>query len=143
MIAIRELQVEDYDALIALWNAAGLSHRPHGRDHRDHIAREIAGPCSIFLVATDNGRIVGSVLGTHDGRKGWINRLAVHPDYQRRGIAALLVGEVEQRLAAMGIDIVAALIEDWNTVSCAVFDKIGYYRHDDIHYYSKRKTAEV
>ncbi len=143
MIAIRELRIEDYDALIALWNAAGLSHRPHGRDRRDHIAREIAGPCSIFLVATDNGRIVGSVLGTHDGRKGWINRLAVHPDYQRRGIAAQLVSAVEQRLEAVGIDIVAALIEDWNTVSQTVFDKIGYYRHEDIHYYSKRKSPEV
>ncbi len=143
MIAIRELRPEDYDALIALWNAAGLSYRPHGRDRREHIAREIAGGCSIFLVAEDDGRIVGSVLGTHDGRKGWINRLAVHPDYRRRGLGTRLVRAVEARLDAMGIDIVTCLIEDWNEDSQAFFTALGYIRHDDIHYYSKRKSPEV
>ncbi len=143
MIAIRELRPEDYDALIELWNAAGLSHRPRGRDRREHIAREIAGGCSIFLVAEDDGRIVGSVLGTHDGRKGWINRLAVHPDYRRRGLGTQLVRAVEARLDAMGIDIVTCLIEDWNADSQAFFTALGYIRHDDIHYYSKRKSPEV
>lgn len=143
MITIRELKIEDYNALTALWEKAGLSYRPHGRDRREHIARELAGGCSIFLVAEEDGRLIGSVLGTHDGRKGWINRLAVHPDYRRRGIGRRLVREVEQRLEEMGIDIVAVLIEDWNTVSRTVFGKLGYYRHEDIHYYSKRKNAEV
>ena len=143
MIKIRELTIADYDKLIELWDEAGLPYRPHGRDRRDHIAHEIAGPCSIFLVAEEDGHIVGSVLGTHDGRKGWINRLAVHPDYRRRGIATRLVHEVEKRLAARGIEIVACLIEDWNTVSQEFFSALGYYRHADIHYYSKRKNAEV
>jgi len=143
MITIRELRIDDYDALVTLWDAAGLSYRPRGRDRREHIAHELAGECSIFLVAEDDGRIIGSVLGTHDGRKGWINRLAVHPDYRRRGIGTQLVREVERRLDAMGIDIVTCLIEDWNTSSQEFFTVLGYHRHDDIHYYSKRKNAEV
>jgi len=143
MITIREFKIEDYDALIAMWDKAGLSYRPHGRDQRARIARALEGPCSIFLVGEEDGRIVGSVFGTHDGRKGWINRLAVLPSYQGQGLASRLVREVEARLEEMGIEIVAALIEDWNTASQALFSKLGYHRHEDIHYYSKRKNAEV
>jgi|GEM_PF-3309845 len=51
MFLIRELTVNDYDALVALWKEAGLPFRPNGRDQRERIAREITGPCSIFLVA--------------------------------------------------------------------------------------------
>ncbi|MCK4411865.1 GNAT family N-acetyltransferase, partial [Candidatus Bipolaricaulota bacterium] len=72
---IRQLAVEDYDALVALWEEAGLSYRPNGRDCREKIAHEIAGITAIFLVAESKERIIGAILGTHDGRKGWINRL--------------------------------------------------------------------
>ena len=68
----------------------------------------------MFLLAEADGRLVGTVLGTHDGRKAWINRLAVSPAFRRRGIARLLVAEVEARMAALGLDIIAALIESQN-----------------------------
>jgi N-acetylglutamate synthase len=140
---IRELRAEDYDALCGLWRDAGLSFRPNGRDRRDRLVREIDGDCSIFLAAWEGDSLVGAVLGTHDGRKGWINRLAVRPSHQRRGIAAALVAEVEERFRVRGIEIVTCLIEDWNETSMAVFERLGYQRHDDILYYSKRRNADV
>lgn len=120
MLTIREMRSEDYDALVALWKEVGLPFRPDGRDQRKRITQEISGPCSIFLVAEINSRIVGTVLGTHDRRKGWINRLA-----------------------KLGIEIVACLIEDWNTDSMTVFERLGYERHPDVLYFSKRKNADV
>ena len=143
MLTIREMRSGDYDALVALWKEAGLPFRPDGRDHRERIAQEISGQCSIFLVAELNRRIVGAVLGTQDGRKGWINRLAVSPTHRRQGIAAALVAAVEARLARLGIEIVACLIEDWNTDSMTVFEHLDYKRHPDVLYFSKRKNADV
>jgi len=140
---IRELRPEDYDALITLWEAAGLPYRPKGRDSREAIQRQLNQPTAIYLVAELNGKIVGSALGTHDGRKGWINRVAVHPDYRHRGIARRLVEAVEQRFRELGIGIFAALIEDWNKTSMEVFERLGYQRHQDIYYYSKRGHPEV
>jgi ribosomal protein S18 acetylase RimI-like enzyme len=141
---IRDLEPEDYDELVALWDASGLPYRPHGRDGRDRIAREISGGCSIFLAAEEQeGRLVGAVLGTHDGRKGWINRLAVLPERRGRGIGRALVAAVEERLRAMGIEIVTCLIEDWNEPSMAFFERIGYVRHPDIVYFSKRRSPET
>jgi hypothetical protein len=72
----------DYRRMIALWEAAGLTHKPRGRDAQEAIERQIAGGTHTFIGAeTEAGELVGTVLATHDGRKGWINRLAVHPDY--------------------------------------------------------------
>ncbi|UCG91789.1 MAG: GNAT family N-acetyltransferase [candidate division WOR-3 bacterium] len=142
-IILRELRIEDYDALIELWTEAKLLHRPKGRDRRDNIERELQQPSAVFLVAEKDGKLVGSIFGTHDGRRGWINRLAVSPSYRRQGIAAQLVKEVEKRLDAMGIEIIACLVEDWNSVSMEVFQRIGYKRHSDVVYFSKRKHSDV
>lgn len=140
---LRDMTIDDYDAVVALWKKAELPYRPKGRDQREKIAREIGGPSSIFLVAEVDGEVLGAVLGTHDGRKGWINRLVVTPEHQRKGIGGALVSEVEARLDAIGIEIVACQIEDWNSESITFFKRIGYRHHDDIHYFSKRKHAGV
>ena len=135
---IRDFQIADYDAVTALWTKAGLPFRPDGRDRREAIAREVEGGRSLFVVAEEDGRVVGVVFGTHDGRKGWINRLAVAPDRRRRGLATALVGEVEMRLRRLGIVIVACLIEEENEVSQAAFAELGYARHPEIIYHAKR-----
>ena len=140
---IRELSIDDYDRLIDLWDRSALPYKPHGRDARERIARELQGPSAIFLVAEIDGELVGSVLGTHDGRKGWINRLCVAPEHRGNGIGRELVREVEERLEKLGIEIVTCLIETWNGGSMAFFAALGYVRHDDIVYFSKRKGPEV
>ncbi len=142
-IVIRPLRIEDYDNLIKLWNDAGLIHRPKGRDRRDAIARELQGPQAIFFVAEKDGELVGSIFGTHDGRRGWINRLAVAPPCRNQGIAARLVREVEERLFNGGIGIISCLVEDWNTGSMHVFEKLGYKRHTDVVYFSKRIHPDI
>ena len=125
MMTIREFHIEDYDALVTLWRETGLPYKPQGRDRRDRIEREIRGPNVTFLVAEVEDQLVGSVLATHDGRKGWINRLAVTPAFRFRGIAKKLVAEAENRLSSQGIEIVACLIEDWNVDSKRFFETIG------------------
>ena len=140
---IREFSIKDYDTLMTLWNDAQLPFKPKGRDKRDKIECELKQEKAIFLVAEINGKIVGSVFGTHDGRKGWINRLVVSPEFQRQNIAKKLIVEIEYRFSELGIDIIACLVEDWNTISLQVFEKLGYKKHSDIVYFSKRKDSNV
>lgn len=140
---IRRIVIDDYDKLISLWDRSGLPYRPRGRDARERIARELQGPCAVFLAAEVDGGLVGAVLGTHDGRKGWINRLCVAPEHRRKGIGRSLVRAVEERLEEIGIEIVTCLVETWNEESMAFFSSLGYVRHDDIVYFSKRKSPEV
>ena len=142
-VQIREYRIEDYDNLINLWKEAYLVHRPKGRDRQDKIENELRQNTSIFLVAELNGELIGSVFGSHDGRKGWINRLAVDPDFRKKDIAKKLVYEVENKLDELGIDIVACMIEGWNKESMKVFEKLGYEKYPDVAYYTKRKNWDV
>jgi N-acetylglutamate synthase len=142
-ITIREMTPEDYDSVTRVWTEAGLPYRPLGRDRPDKMRAEMNRGTAVFLVAETGGRVVGVVLGTHDGRRGWINRLAVLPAYQRHGIAIRLVREVEQRVEGLGIEIVSALIESDNEASMGFFRAIGYLYSPDVEYVSKRRSPDT
>jgi ribosomal protein S18 acetylase RimI-like enzyme len=143
MIKIRKFNLDDYNQLIDLWIKSKLPYKPKGRDNYYKIKKEIKKENSVFLVAEDNETIIGSIFGTHDGRKGWINRLAILPQYQRRGIAKKLCINVEKKLNKLGIEIIGCLIEDYNLNSFGFFKSIGYNIHNDITYISKRKNDDI
>ena len=142
-VQIRKFVLDDYPSLVALWDSSCLSYKPQGRDSHACIEWQIQQPNTIYLVAELNGKMVGAIFGTHDGRKGWINRLAVAPDNQRQGVARQLVDAVERHLSSMGINIIACLIEEWNHDSTQVFEKLGYTFHKDVLYFSKRKSEHT
>lgn len=141
---IRYLTIEDYDEMVKLWLDSGLNTvRLKGRDSRESIERQMKMFPKGFIGAFEDDKLVGVVVVTHDGRKGWINRLAVHPSYRRRGVATKLIEEAEKVLREIGINIFCALIEDWNEASMRLFEKCGYKKHSDIIYFSKRDSEEI
>jgi GNAT superfamily N-acetyltransferase len=134
----------DYDRVAALWEASGLHIKPVGRDSREAFARQLAGDTqAAFGVEDADGRLIGVVIATHDGRKGWINRLAVHPDARRQGVAMRLIGAAEGWLHQQGMQIIAALIEPGNEASLALVEAAGYEPFPGLHYVSRREGPEV
>jgi ribosomal protein S18 acetylase RimI-like enzyme len=140
---IRKLTIDQYEELVNLWRRAGLPFKPKGRDSKEAIARQMNANPEFFLGAFENGRLVGAVIVSSDGRKGWINRLAVDPDFRRRGVASTLVAEAERVLRKHGVRIFCALIEAENEASRRLFKKCGYLEHRDIIYFSKRESDDV
>lgn len=140
---IRAFNIGDYDAVLELWQNCELPYKPNGRDRRGKVEKEITKDTAIFLVAEIDDRIIGTVLATHDGRKGWINRLAVAAEFRHQGLARLLLEEAEEALYKKGIGIITCLIEDYNQTSMDFFRKAGYIKHPDIIYFSKRKYPDV
>ena len=133
----------DYDQLITIWEKAGLPYKPHGRDSREKIEAEVRRDCNLFLFAKSGEDYIGAVLVTHDGRKGWINRVAVLPDFQKMGIGKKLVVAGESWLENQGIDMFACQIESYNSESLEAFQKMGYIPFEGMHYLTKRKYPEV
>lgn len=140
---VEQLTTADYDAICAVWIAAGLSVRVNGRDSRAEFERQMSGGTQTVVGVRDGALLVGVVIATHDGRKGWINRLAVRPEYRRKGIGRRLVNEAENVLKSQGMRIIAALIEDWNKASLGLFEQAGYLDYPNLHYVSKRDSQDV
>jgi predicted N-acetyltransferase YhbS len=140
---IRKLTVNNYEEIIKLWARASLPYKQKGRDNKQTIATEMKANPEFFLGAFEDRRLVGTVIISCDMRKGWLNRLAVDPDYRHCGIAKALIAESEKTLRKHGIKIFCALIEDWNTASKKLFTECGYVEHRDIMYFSKRDSDEI
>ncbi len=140
---IRSLADERPERVLELWTRSGLPHRPQGRDSPSNLRAEFSEAPDLHLGAYEGGQLIGTAVATDDGRKGWINRLAVIPEHRRTGVGTKLLEEAEKRLRKRGRRIIGALVEDWNEGSLAFFQARGYRLHDDVHYLSKRDSDEV
>jgi N-acetylglutamate synthase len=131
---ILDLEPADYDDVLALWNRAGLPARPEGRDAPDAFRRQYEGGFQRAIGLRDDGLLVAVAILTHDGRKGWINRLAVDPNHRRRGYASILVNEAERWFRdEVGVEVFSALIHTHNDPSRTLFAELGYEMVDVVY----------
>ncbi len=136
--------VGDHARLLTLWTAAGLPFKLTGRDSLEAFAAQQAmGLQTVLGIDADDGTLAGAVIATHDGRKGWINRLAVHPEYRRQGVGMRLIEAAEAVLSEAGITLTAAIIEPGNAASFATFMKAGYQDLPGAHYVTKRESKDA
>lgn len=143
-LEFRKLTIQDYDTMIKVWERAGLPFKPKGRDSEENTAKQMRLFPESYIGAFHGNRLIGVVIASYESRmKGWINRLAVDPEYQRQGIAEHLVKKAEASLKKRGAKIFCALIELPNEKSVRLFQKIGYVPHRDILYVTKRENTEV
>lgn len=141
-VRVRRLRISDYDEMIELFRLVGFRPRTRGRDSRQAFARQLRSNRTWYLGAFDGDRLVGAVLGTHDTRKGWINRLAVVPERRRAGIGSRLVRACERGLRSAGIKMSAALIEPDNRASEQLFRRLGY-ESTQITYVRRKLRREI
>jgi ribosomal protein S18 acetylase RimI-like enzyme len=123
---MRPYMPADFEAVTALWQACAL--HPSRSDTSEGLARKLERDPDLFLLLEEDGATVATVMGSYDGRRGWINRLAVAPSHRGRDIGRQLVGEIERRLKARGCDKVNLLIEPDNAEVADYYDRLGYRR---------------
>lgn len=121
---VRTATDSDTEAIIGLWDAAGML--PYTPDADGDLARTRSHDPELVLVAELGGRVMGTVTGTWDGRRGWIMRLAVDPAARRQGVATALTEEIEARLRARGADQVNLLAFTENRDGLAFWRERGY-----------------
>ena len=137
MIAIRSLQPSDADAVAELWLAAGLVSSTEGRGAE--IVRKLERDPELFLVAVEgeDDRVVASVMGAYDGHRGYVKRMAVAPDHRRRGIARMLMDELERRFVTLGVPRVHLHVLDDNTSGRRLWESLGYAHGAEVLFYGK------
>ena len=99
---IREIQIEDYDDLIAFWQTLdGILL--NDADSRENIERYLKRNPGMSFVAHDGEQVVASAMAGHDGRRGYIFHVGVAPGYRRYGLARTILGMCYDRLREAGI----------------------------------------
>jgi len=142
-IEIRPLKKEELRDMIDVWKEAGLPYRPSGRDSLKNLEQQWSAARDLFIGAFLSGRLIGVAIASDDGRKGWVNRLAVRPSARRQGVGRAMVEECERVLRSRGRGVVGALIEGENEASEGLFAASGYKFEEDIKYYAKRDSEKT
>ena len=150
-ISIRLVTIEDYDQIFALWNSTEQSKRALNPvdDSREGIERYLKrNPTTCFLALSKDGsgdasEVVGVILTGHDGRRGIIHHMCVHPSFRRQGIARMLVQKAEEALKAEGINKIFGLVFKDNDPANAFWENQGYSLRTNLNYRNKSLNEAV
>ena len=129
-VQVRKGHPDDVPAILKLWL---LSDAPPTMTDDETGLRAVfeRDPDAVFVAAAGD-EIVGSLIAAWDGWRGNMYRLAVHPDYRRRGIAALLVAEGEQRLRDLGCRRVTVLVLTNEPGAKQLWSSVGYDKQPEM-----------
>ena len=132
---IRVMTTEDYDNVHALWmTIKGFAIRSID-DSREGVERFIKRNPDTSVVAVEDGNIVGAILCGHDGRRGCLYHVCVHPDHRRRGIGKAMVVFCMNALKKEKISKVSLIAFTANDIGNAFWNTIGWTRREDLNYY--------
>lgn len=128
MLTVRAFRAEDESSVIELWRRCGLV-RSHNDPHKDLRRKSKVRP-DLFLVGLLDGQIVASVMVGYEGHRGWINYLAVSPDFQRNGYGKEMMLQAEQALRAEGCPKINLQVRTSNAAVLTFYRAIGYIQDD-------------
>ncbi len=122
---LRVFTMRDYEQVIDLWLRAGIAVGP--TDSCEGIQHTLHHNPGLFLVAESEERVVGTVIGTYDGRSGWANHVAVDPQWQGMGMGTSLMRELEDRLRARGCARINLTVAYANAQVQGFYEQLGFY----------------
>jgi ribosomal protein S18 acetylase RimI-like enzyme len=143
MVELREFTPTDYDQVVALWRTTdGLVLRDV--DEREPITRYLSLNPGLSFVAVDQDRVIGAVLCGTDGRRGYLQHLAVDPLYRRR-IGRALAERCVEALSRRGLDKCHLMVLPDNEGARTFWRRLGWKDRDDVllmsHVHSESPTA--
>ena len=144
-ITTRLVTINDYDDMLALWNSTEQSKRALNPvdDSREGIERYLKRNPRTCFGAFSGNKLVGVILTGHDGRRGIIHHMCVHPSYRRQGIATMLVKEAEEALKKEGISKIFGLVFKDNDTANAFWEREGYSLRTNLNYRNKSLNAAI
>lgn len=132
---VRIMTIEDYEGVYALWKKIkGFGIRSID-DSKEGVARFLKRNPMTSVVAEKDGRIVGSILCGHDGRRGCLYHVCVDEDYRRHGIGKRMVVFAMKALKEEKINKVSLIAFTENDIGNAFWNTIGWTERLDLNYY--------
>jgi len=128
---VRVYQESDEEDVVRLWESTFPDDPPWNKPI-DVIRKKIAFQPEWFFVCLCDGKLVGTVLAGYDGVRGWVQKVATHPGYRRRGIASALMNTAERALREAGCVKLNLQARSDNTAAIRFYQDAGYAIEDRV-----------
>ena len=139
---IRVMTIDDYDEVYKLWNSIhGFAIRSID-DSKEGVEIFLKRNPTTSVVAIEDGKCVGAILCGHDGRRGCLYHVCVHPDYRLRGIGKAMATFCMNALKEEHINKVSLIAFTKNDIGNAFWKQIGWTKREDLNYYDFTLNTE-
>jgi len=127
--------IEDYEKVRTLWdNIKGFGIRSID-DSYDGIERFLKRNPTTSIVAEEDGKIIGSILCGHDGRRGCFYHVCVEEGYRKHGIGNKMALAAIKALKEEKINKVSLVAFKRNEVGNTFWKELGWDLREDLNYY--------
>lgn len=141
-VEIREFLPSDYDAVMTIWQSAdGVTIRDV--DAREPLTAYLVQHRGLSFVAVTDDQVVGAVLCGTDGRRGYLNHLAVSPAWRRHGIGRGLAERCITALHERGIEKCHLMVKSGNLDGQAFWTRLGWSERADVRLMSHMSTRSA
>ncbi len=131
----RIMEMADYDNVIALWKRSeGVRLRE--ADSKDSIARYLARNPGLSFVCENSEGIIGTIMSGHDGKRGYVQHLAVEGCVRKLGIGATLITHCLEALKKEGILKSHIHVLSTNEYARSFWKNRGWKERTDLEVYS-------
>lgn len=128
---IHEMDIDDYQEIYSLWEKSptiGLSKA----DSHHSIKLFLERNPGMSFTAWQEGKLVATVLCGHDGRRGYIHHLMVHPDFRRQGLGHSLVSRCMFALTRIGIQKCHLFVFEDNEGGIKFWESLGWTKRVEL-----------
>ena len=124
---IREMTIDDFPEVHKLWmTIKGFGIRTIDDSKRNPTTS---------IVAEADGKIVGSILCGHDGRRGCFYHVCVAEAYRKHGIGKTMAVAAMRALKAEKINKVCLIAFKDNEIGNCFWKSVGWTFREDLNYY--------
>lgn len=127
-LTIRRFQQSDQAHVIDLWQRCDLL-RPWNDPGKDIQRKMSDSPDGFFvgqLASGSNHRLIAAAMAGYDGHRGWVNYLAVDPDYSGNGYGRLMMDHIEGYLLSKNCPKINLQVRSSNADVIAFYKSLGY-----------------
>jgi len=134
---IKKIKPADFPKIFDLWKKAGLKIESKEEEKKDFINVLEKNPNSCLAIY-DCQKVLGSVLGSFNGRRAWIYHLAIHPEYQKSGYGSKLLKELENSFLKEKAPKMSLFVAKNNSKVVTFYEKNGFEIDSDVIYLTKK-----
>ncbi|TBL71174.1 GNAT family N-acetyltransferase [Paenibacillus thalictri] len=121
---VRSFQLSDYSSITQLLENV-LSEECY-EETMSAFAKQLSWDSELVLVAVEQERVAGVIIGTIDNNNGYYYRIAVEGEFQRKGIGKAMIEAMKTRFTQRKVRKILISVDTHNEMVLPVYESVGY-----------------